>query len=95
MSARRSPLVDGTVLGVRVSRYDLYLALLPVPLLLGAVGALATAAPPAYGAGVGALCASPLLAYSLFYDAPTGGSDHSGHGGHGGRDGRGAVPADD
>lgn len=91
MSVRRSPLHDGTAPGVRVSRYDLYLALLPVPLLLGVVAALATAVPAQYGAGVGSVLSALVLGHGLFRDAPTpaAGSDAPER-----RDGRDA-PADD
>lgn len=53
------------------SRYDLYLALLPVPLVVGAVTALATPVPLPYGAGAGALPSALVLGYGLFRDAPT------------------------
>jgi hypothetical protein len=55
----------------RFSRYDLFLALLPLPLLLGLVGAAITSVPLPTGAGLGSLPAAALLAYGLFVDGPT------------------------
>lgn len=53
------------------SRYDVLLLLLPLPLLLGVVGAVLTSAPVAVGAGVGGLPSAALLAYGLFVEPPT------------------------
>jgi hypothetical protein len=55
----------------RLSRYDLFLALLPMPLLLGLAGATVTAAPLSAGAGVGSLPSAAMLAYGLFVDGPS------------------------
>ncbi|MFB6221336.1 MAG: hypothetical protein ABEH90_07835 [Halolamina sp.] len=53
-----------------VSRYDLLLAALPMPLFVGALVGRATAAPFVDGLGAGALLAALLLAYGLFVDPP-------------------------
>jgi hypothetical protein len=53
-----------------VSRYDLMLAVLPVPLLLGAVGGLLTSVPTALGAGAGGLPSALVVGYGLFVDTP-------------------------
>jgi hypothetical protein len=55
----------------RLSRYDLLLALLPLPLLFGLAGATVTAAPLSAGAGLGSIPSALLLAYGLFVDGPT------------------------
>jgi hypothetical protein len=55
----------------RFSRYDLFLALLPLPLLLGLAGATVTPAPLSTGAGLGSLPSAVLLAYGLFVDGPS------------------------
>lgn len=89
MSVRRAP-AAGTVRGVRLSRYDLYLALLPVPLLVGVVVALATDVSLPYGTGLGSLLSAGVLAYGLFVDAPTGGRKEDERNGRGGR----GTPAD-
>jgi hypothetical protein len=54
-----------------VSRYDLLLAAMPVPLAAGVGYAAATGLPTAGGLGVGSLLSAILLAYGLFFDAPT------------------------
>lgn len=70
MIVRQGPRLDG--IARKFSRYDLYLALLPVPLLVGCLAAIVTPIPLPYGAGAGALPAAVLLAHGLFRDAPTG-----------------------
>ena len=55
----------------RFSRYDLFLALLPLPVLFGLVGATVTAAPLSAGAGLGSIPSALLLAYGLFVDGPS------------------------
>jgi hypothetical protein len=65
ISAGLTELLDGH------SRYDLLLAVLPLPLCLGVLTSLLTGTPPAIGAGLGGLPSALLLAYGLFYDAPT------------------------
>ncbi len=52
------------------TRYDLLLILLPLPLLLGMLGAQFVAVPTALGAGVGGLPSALLLGYGLFVAAP-------------------------
>lgn len=55
-----------------LSYYDLFLALLPVPLLVGAlVGKLLWISTPV-GVGVGALVSALALGHSLFRRPPTG-----------------------
>lgn len=61
----------------RLSRYDLLLALLPLPLLLGTAGAALTAIPLSIGVGYGSLPTLLLLAYGLFVDGPTPVADDS------------------
>ena len=58
------------VVGSDRSRYDFFLALLPVPLLVGLVGASMTAVPLSAGAGFGSIPSALLLAYGLFLDGP-------------------------
>jgi hypothetical protein len=53
-----------------VSRYDLLLALLPLPLLVGGLAAGLASMPTALGVGAGAPLSAAMLAYGLFYDAP-------------------------
>lgn len=55
----------------RFSRYDLLLALLPLPVLFGLAGATVTAAPLSTGAGLGSIPSVLLLAYGLFVDGPS------------------------
>ncbi|WP_144905270.1 hypothetical protein [Halobellus captivus] len=54
-----------------VSRYDLLLAALPIPLLLGIGSGVATDMPVALGVSVGGIPSALLLGYGLFVDAPT------------------------
>ena len=65
ISAGLTELFDGR------SRYDLLLAVLPLPLCLGILTSILTGTPPAIGAGLGGLPSALLLAYGLFFDAPT------------------------
>lgn len=69
MSVRTSP-SDGLVSLPEVSRYDLLLALLPVPLcsglLAGSLGSLSTT----LGAAAGAVPSLLLVLYGLFVEAP-------------------------
>ncbi len=55
---------------VEVSRYDLFLMLLPIPLLLGAGGGMAATVPVSLGIASGSIIATLLLVYALFVDAP-------------------------
>lgn len=87
MSVRQVPPIDGIVRNASLSRYDLYLALLPVPLIAGILAALGTPTPLSYGAGAGALPSALVLCYGLFRDAPTAVG--------GGSAGRRGAPADD
>jgi hypothetical protein len=52
------------------SRYDLLLAVLPVPLVLGGLASAVTGAPTALGVGLGGLPSALLLVYGLFVDTP-------------------------
>jgi hypothetical protein len=69
MSVRTTP-SDSLVDLPDVSRYDLFLGLLPLPLVsgavAGAVGALSTTA----GVALGSIPSLLLLLYGLFVDAP-------------------------
>ncbi|MFC5365357.1 hypothetical protein [Salinirubrum litoreum] len=53
-----------------VSRYDLFLCLLPLPLLSGATASLLAAIPSTVGIALGSLPSLLLLLYGLFVDAP-------------------------
>jgi hypothetical protein len=55
------------------SRYDLLLAVLPLPLVLGMATSALVSAPVSIGAGLGGLPSAALLAYGLFYRPPTSG----------------------
>lgn len=69
MSTRQTP--TGEAMGPKFeSEYDVLLLLLPLPLLLGVVGAVLTSVPVAVGAGVGGLPSAALLAYGLFVKPP-------------------------
>lgn len=80
MSVERNPLDGGidreptiaSAPGAFPTRYDLLLALLPLPLLLGLVGAKLLSLPAALGVGVGGLPSALLVGYSLFVASPTG-----------------------
>jgi hypothetical protein len=54
-----------------LTRYDLLLALLPVPLLLGASLSRWTSIPETLGVGAGSLCAALLVIYAITVGAPT------------------------
>lgn len=69
MSTKQTPAGETVVPRVE-SRYDVLLFLLPLPLLLGVVGAVLTSVPVAVGAGVGGLPSAALLAYGLFVEPP-------------------------
>lgn len=70
MSVRREPQI-GIARETGVTQYDLLLATLPIPLLLGVLGATLSGVSLSYGAGVGALLSAPILAYGLFVAGPT------------------------
>ena len=76
MSVKRNPLGgsidrEPTSPGERFpTRYDLLLAVLPLPLLLGILGAHLLSLPAALGAGVGGLPSALLLGYGLFVASP-------------------------
>jgi hypothetical protein len=53
------------------TRYDLLLALLPVPLLLGALVSTVTAVPTAVGVGVGCIPSALLFCYGVLIAPPT------------------------
>ena len=52
------------------SRYDLLLAVLPLPLAFGTAAAALLGVPTALGVGLGGIPSALLLAYGLFLDAP-------------------------
>jgi len=53
-----------------VSRYDLLLVVLPVPMFLGLGSGLATGLPTEIGVSAGGAVSALLLGYALFIDAP-------------------------
>jgi hypothetical protein len=55
----------------RLTRYDLFLVLLPLPLLLGASWATLTSTPLSAGIGMGGVPTLALLLYGLFVGGPT------------------------
>lgn len=55
-----------------VSKYDLLLALLPVPLLLGAFVSAVTSIPTAVGVGAGCVPSGLLFCYAVLIAPPTG-----------------------
>lgn len=69
MSTRETPTGEAFVPRFG-SHYDVFLLLLPLPLMLGVVGAVLTSVPTAVGAGVGGLPSAALLAYGLFVEPP-------------------------
>ncbi|MFC6824059.1 hypothetical protein [Halopelagius fulvigenes] len=69
MSTRQTPTGEAIVPTFE-SEYDVLLLLLPLPLMLGVVGAVLTSVPVAVGAGVGGLPSAALLAYGLFVKPP-------------------------
>ena len=76
MSVERNPLGGGidrettSRTGSFPTRYDLLLTLLPLPLLLGMLGAHLLSIPAAFGAGIGGLPSALLLGYGLFVASP-------------------------
>jgi hypothetical protein len=69
MSVRTTP-SDSPVDLPNVSRYDLFLGLLPLPLVSGAVAGEVAAIPSLAGVALGAVPSILLLLYGLFVDAP-------------------------
>ena len=55
----------------RLTRYDLFLLLLPLPLVVGASWAATTPAPLSAGVGLAGLPTVALLLYGLFIGGPT------------------------
>lgn len=70
MSVKTDPLSDSVDVGPDVSRYDLLLAVLPFPLLLGALVGEFSATPMHVGLSFGSVPTVLLLWYGLFFDAP-------------------------
>jgi len=62
---------DSIGLPTTPSRYDLLLALLPVPLLLGAFVSAVTAVPTAVGVGAGCVPSGLLFCYAVLIAPPT------------------------
>lgn len=54
-----------------ISRYDLLLALLPIPLLCGAFASLLTPIPETIAMGAGSLPSALVLGYAITAAAPT------------------------
>lgn len=69
MSVRTTP-SDSPVDLPDVSRYDLLLGLLPLPLLSGAVAGAVATVPTIAGVALGSVPSLLLLLYGLFVDAP-------------------------
>jgi hypothetical protein len=69
MSVRTNP-SDSLVELPNVSRYDLLLGILPLPLLSGAVASVLAAIPSTAGIALGSVPSLLLLLYGLFVDAP-------------------------
>lgn len=95
MSVAKDPF-DDFLGSLGASRYDLLLALLPLPLFLGTAASFALGVPTAVGVGLGGLPSALLLIYGLFLDAPVpdaGGRDRTGRGrDRSGRDRTGGRP---
>ena len=53
-----------------LTRYDLLLAAMPVPMAAGAAAAAASSLPSVSGLGVGALLSATLVVYGLFCEPP-------------------------
>ena len=70
MSVETDPTSPNAVSFVGYSRYDLLLAALPVPLLVGAALGAAGAISLTLGLWLGSLLSLPLLAYAVFLDPP-------------------------
>lgn len=71
MSVRQEPPIGRLAREIEVSHYDVLLATLPLPLVMGTLAAVAVGTSVAYGAGAGALLSALLLGYALFVAAPT------------------------
>jgi hypothetical protein len=69
MSVRTTP-SDSPVDLPTVSRYDLLLGVLPLPLFSGAVAGAVGALSPTAGVALGSVPSLLLLLYGLFVDAP-------------------------
>ena len=69
MSVRTTP-SDSLVDLPTVSRYDLLLGILPLPLLSGAVAGAVATVPTTAGVALGSVPSLLLLLYGLFVDAP-------------------------
>ncbi|MDS0294043.1 hypothetical protein [Halogeometricum luteum] len=69
MRVRKTPTGE-TVGPLLESRYDWLLTTVPLPMLLGTVGAAAAGVPAAVGVGAGGLPSAAMLAYALFADPP-------------------------
>jgi hypothetical protein len=63
---------DSIGLPTTPSRYDLLLALLPVPLLLGAFVSAVTSVPTVVGVGAGCVPSAALFGYAILIAPPTG-----------------------
>ncbi|WP_101294207.1 hypothetical protein [Halegenticoccus soli] len=73
MSVRNAQRSGGTG-PPKVSRYDLLLAALPLPLVAGVAWSFLAPVPTALGAGLGSLPSAVVLGYGLFCDAPADGT---------------------
>jgi len=62
---------EGTAVTTRLTRYDLLLVLLPLPLLLGAALSAFTSVPLELGIGVGSLPSALVFGYAIWVAAPT------------------------
>lgn len=62
---------DDSAPDLAVSRYDLLLFALPIPLLLGVAWGLLASTPLAFAVGLSGLPSVAMLAYGLFVDAPS------------------------
>lgn len=69
MSVRHD--LPDTTLEVDVSRYDLLLAVLPLPLIIGAAVGFFSAFSMHVSVAMGSFPSTILLGYGLFYDNPT------------------------
>jgi hypothetical protein len=67
----QTPQSDSIGLPTTPSRYDLLLALLPVPLLLGASVSAVTATPTVVGVGAGCVPSALLFCYAVLIAPPT------------------------
>lgn len=68
MRTKQAP--SGNVGETSLSRYDLLLGSLPLPLLVGAVAGLLTPGPFIEELATGALVAALLMGYALFVESP-------------------------